>query len=1732
MVKRTLFYLISGWMFFCIQNLHAGADPCSATPLANNMLTFQDETIAGTSSGSADPGCGDYDGTDEWYVITVPSSGSLSIETLPGSVTNAAFALYGGSCGGVDLIRCVASYQCGADPMPKYFFQGLPAGSTVYLRVWNEDGGGGTFSIRVSNPYGNPYVATGTAMPVVVPGSSNCIQLTAATTNQAGCAWYPDPQDFSLPFSLDFNVGFGNLDANGADGICIVFQTNGIPICGQTGGGIAAGGIPNSWIVEFDTWQNPEQGDPPQDHVAININGAMTHGGHPPVILPNIEDGAFHQINITWDPGTMLFTVRFDGAVVISMTFDIINNVFNGQTMSHWGVTASTGGSFNQQTLCFESVDLTNLDPVEVAAELTLCAGESAQLGGALQTEPGVYTDTYVASNGCDSIVHTTLDFLPLIPDTEIIASICEGETFSAGGMTFEFGGNYTIPLTTAEGCDSTVVLDLEVVTLEGIIAGDPIINCNEPISEIAVYHNGSGSNLYYFWSAGNGGQIIGDVSLNNITVDQEGTYFVDITYQSGSTFCGPLTLEFNVEGQFIYPEIQMLQLGPLDCQNRTTILDASGSMDGDIFEWALQEGGPILTDIDQSSIEIGGPGTYLLTVTNLLSGCQSTEVFTIVQDGVRPEAIIAGIPVLNCNNSSVQIDGSGSTAGPGITYEWSTSNGNINGDTNQNFMQADQAGTYRFVVFDNVTQCGDTLEFEILQNLDSLDFTIIDIDTITCSVPVGSVTIQLSDAGTVSWSSVDGHAFTTGNNGTTIMSMESGTYTAIGTNTLTGCPASIDVVIPENTDLPIASAGSTLELNCHNATNILDGSASDTGHHTYLWTSSNGQILQGATTLSPQIGAAGTYSLIVTDTINGCTAMSQVAISADFEAPLVTENTPDTLDCVSNEVEIVITASNNNGFFAYEWSTVNGNIVSDPTINSIQTDEAAWYYYTVINPLNGCTTSDSVQVMVDRVFPIAEAGPSPVIDCINLIVSLNGNGTSAGNQYAYEWTTISGNILSGTNTLNPSVDQPGFYYLQVTNLNNGCTQTDSVNVLVDSGVPVVLISDPADLNCRDQVINILANGSSQGNPFEIYWSTTNGNIVNINSPLSIQVNLPGTYELRILNADNQCETIRTVTVEIDTLSPVADAGLPLVINCTETTVIPDMSGSDTGANFLPQWTTVNGSIISGGNTTQPVFGTPGMYYLNLSSNINYCESADSVFVDIDTVSPAVILQPADILTCVNNLLTLTSAGSSSGPDYQYLWTGSFPIVSPPDQNSVQIDQPGNYNLAITNIINGCVSNAQVLVLEDREFPEITIENVLPITCSRTEVTLTGRVISGSGAYDYEWKSPQGNISGASQLISAEATKSEWYYFEVTDQTNSCVSIDSIFIPADTLAPIVDAGPEQTLTCNMSTLQLSGSIITPIQNPGILWNTLTGNILQGSNTLTPSADRHGWYVLAITDPSNGCIGRDSARILPNLDSIQAADLFVVQPDCFRSVGSITFSNISGGQEPYIYSINGGLQSSTTVNYSQLQPGEYPILVTDEHGCTLRDTVQIIGVTPVQVELDPNHVVELGSSVQLIPTLNLQISQIQNIIWTPADFLDCVDCLEPFTSPLTNIRYAIRVTDENGCEDVAYTNLRVNAQGGVFIPDIFSPGNGDNVNDHFTIFARENLLSRVVYLKIFDRWGNQVFLLENFPPNDDSIGWDGTFRGSDMKPAVFAYVTEVEYINGRREVFFGDVTVFR
>ena len=92
-----------------------------------------------------------------------------------------------------------------------------------------------------------------------------------------------------------------------------------------------------------------------------------------------------------------------------------------------------------------------------------------------------------------------------------------------------------------------------------------------------------------------------------------------------------------------------------------------------------------------------------------------------------------------------------------------------------------------------------------------------------------------------------------------------------------------------------------------------------------------------------------------------------------------------------------------------------------------------------------------------------------------------------------------------------------------------------------------------------------------------------------------------------------------------------------------------------------------------------------------------------------------------------------------------------------------------------------------------------------------------------------------------------------------------------------------------------------------------------------------------------------------------------------------------------------------------------------------------------------------------------------------------------------------------------------------------LPRAFSP-NGDGINDRWYMSSRlpDAFVNK---LAIFDRWGNLVFEKTAFLLNDFS-GWDGSFRGQKMNPAVYAFTGTVRLSDGEVRVVKGDITLVR
>ncbi len=144
--------------------------------------------------------------------------------------------------------------------------------------------------------------------------------------------------------------------------------------------------------------------------------------------------------------------------------------VCNGETynwrsrvLSATGVYADT---LQTATACDSiiTLQLQVLPAIEQNESATVCNGEAYNWHNRALAATGVYADTLQASSTCDSIINLHLDVLQGAEVTES-ASICDGETYNWRNRSLTARDTYTDTLQTTTGCDSVLILNLEVYT-------------------------------------------------------------------------------------------------------------------------------------------------------------------------------------------------------------------------------------------------------------------------------------------------------------------------------------------------------------------------------------------------------------------------------------------------------------------------------------------------------------------------------------------------------------------------------------------------------------------------------------------------------------------------------------------------------------------------------------------------------------------------------------------------------------------------------------------------------------------------------------------------------------------------------------------------------------------------------------------------------------------------------------------------------------------------------------------------------------------------------------------------------------------------------------------------------------------------------------------------------------------------------------------------------------------
>lgn len=286
--------------------------------------------------------------------------------------------------------------------------------------------------------------------------------------------------------------------------------------------------------------------------------------------------------------------------------------------------------------------------------------------------------------------------------------------------------------------------------------------------------------------------------------------------------------------------------------------------------------------------------------------------------------------------------------------------------------------------------------------------------------------------------------------------------------------------------------------LNCFNPETELQADNNFNNEVNYSWSTSDGQILSGENTGSPEIGAGGTY-IVTANYDDACFDTAEITVEEDFDTFLAAVSEPLAIDCNNPEIEIEGFTDGDNQA-SWEWSTPNGNIIGDVNDLVIAADEAGTYVFTVTNAANGCESSDQVTVADNTSYPIAEAGDTDTLTCSQPFLNLSASGSSSGDEFVYAWT-LGGNPSAG-NVPDPLVSAPGMYYLSVTDTSNGCSSADSVFIFFDESSLV----DLSDL----LVPNIFSpNGDNSNEEFRPFLAS---------APDFDVLSFMDEYELRIFN--------------------------------------------------------------------------------------------------------------------------------------------------------------------------------------------------------------------------------------------------------------------------------------------------------------------------------------------------------------------------------------------------------------------------------------------------------------------------------------------------------------------------------------------------------------------------------------------------------------------------------------
>ena len=888
------------------------------------------------------------------------------------------------------------------------------------------------------------------------------------------------------------------------------------------------------------------------------------------------------------------------------------------------------------------------------------------------------------------------------------------------------------------------------------------------------------------------------------------------------------------------------------------------------------------------------------------------------------------------------------------------------------------------------------------------------------------------------------------------------------------GCEANDTVVLMVN-PLPTPDLGVDTAICIGDAAVTLDAGT----YASYAW------IPNSETTQIITTNVDGDYAVEVTD-VNGCKASDTINLKVN-DLPVIDLGSDITI-CPGSLVTLDATSNLAN----YIWN--DGTMTQTIDV----TDVNAGVFNVLVTDTNGCSTKDTVEVIVaDQLYVNLS---SDTAFCDGNILTVDA-GITAGATYAWQPTWESTQVIdittsgtysvlvtdsmgcSGEDTiivtvnLNPTVDlgpdvrvcpdfhslftvgsvwssvlwndastgddltvnTVGTYYVDVIDV-NGCTATDTADFKFFSGATIDLGSD----------ITICpgTTASFDAGTFASYtWQDATGN-------QTYTGNIEEVVYVDVMDADG-CIASDTAEIFMATSLPI-NLGNDTAV-CDGETVMLDAGYPVTGYTF--SWNT--------GETTPTItVNSTGIYGVEVE-DITGCSGSDSIVVIVN-LNPTVDLGP-DVTVCpdFDSLFTVGSSWTT------VLWNDASTA------GDLTVNTVGTYYVDVTDA-NGCSATDTA---DFNFFRGATVDLGSDITiCPGTTASFDAGTFT-----TYTWQDATGNQTYVVDVASV-------VYVDVLD-FDGCIASDTAEIFMAISLP-VDLGND-TAVCEGETVTISSGY--PSVGYTFLWNTgettneitkgtvgVYGVLVQDVNgcaggdtmnlaiNLLPVVDlgidkaicegmsesfdaRTGWstiiwntletsevidvdstanYIVSVTD-INGCEASDTALLTVNINPIVA--LGNDQTVCPGSKALFDAGIYVG----YVW------QDGTTTNsYSSSIEEQVYVTVTDVNGCIGRDTAEIFVRNALLVDLGPDLDTCAGNTIDLLSGYSVTFN---TFVWNTLETTDNITVNASGT-------YFVDVTDKNGCTGNDTVEIIVHANPIVDLGNNQSICDGDTTTFDAAIFT--------------------------------------------------------------------------